>query len=475
MHSVNGQDWGRYWCFGDSAGIDFSNPAVPTPFESYMDNAWSCASIGDSAHGLFFYAHSFYWPRWLQGTLLTTAVHNKYHSLMDNGDSLIGDMHDGMTIFPKPNSQNLFYLIQITFSTYAGVYYSIIDPYYNLDTGIVIQKNIKLTLSDNKIQGGINAVRHGNGRDWWLICRNWDNSNRWNSFLFTPDSIIGPFEYNVGTNGNSDGGSISISKAGDKIALASYSGFIETYNFDRCSGVISTPVKITLPIPNPYYFGCEFSPNGSLLYVSVTDNIFGDSLRLYQFDITNSNPGSTVQKLYCEKVPASGGMLKRGPDDKIYFTCLYEYGWRYADTCRNIYNENLGVINNPDIYGTGCNFSPFSFYLGGKRTYWNLPNNPNFLLGPMYGSACDSLSTGIDPVAVKQSIAIFPNPCNDILSAVGNIPSNSDFKIFDYEGSLLKEGKTKNLFLSIDVSGFVNGVYYLSINSTLFRKFIVMH
>ena len=34
------------------------------------------------------------------------------------------------------------------------------------------------------------------------------------------------------------------------------------------------------------------------------------------------------------------------------------------------YNMNLSVIENPDVVGVGCNLNLFSFYLGGKRTYW---------------------------------------------------------------------------------------------------------
>ena len=57
------QDWGRYWCFGDSAGIDFSDPAYPIPTFSEMDCAESYASVGDSIHGLLLYVQTDYWPR----------------------------------------------------------------------------------------------------------------------------------------------------------------------------------------------------------------------------------------------------------------------------------------------------------------------------------------------------------------------------------------------------------------------------
>ncbi|HPA31346.1 MAG TPA: T9SS type A sorting domain-containing protein, partial [Bacteroidia bacterium] len=61
-----------------------------------------------------------------------------------------------------------------------------------------------------------------------------------------------------------------------------------------------------------------------------------------------------------------------------------------------MYNTYLSVVNYPDSMGADCDFQPYSFYLGGNRTYYGLPNNPNYGLGALAGSACDTL-TGIVP------------------------------------------------------------------------------
>nr|MBK9653747.1 T9SS type A sorting domain-containing protein [Bacteroidota bacterium] len=67
------------------------------------------------------------------------------------------------------------------------------------------------------------------------------------------------------------------------------------------------------------------------------------------------------------------------------------FSYPYPDSMRNYINENLSVINNPNALGAACNYTPFSFYLGGKRTYYGLPNNPNYGLGRLLGSPCDTL------------------------------------------------------------------------------------
>ena len=90
------------------------------------------------------------------------------------------------------------------------------------------------------------------------------------------------------------------------------------------------------------------------------------------------------------------GLLQLGPDDKIYISCFYSandcgYDYLFCDTTWNNVNTNLSVINSLDSLGAACNFQPFGFNLGGHRTYYGLPNNPNYELKADSGSACDTL------------------------------------------------------------------------------------
>ena len=91
----------------------------------------------------------------------------------------------------------------------------------------------------------------------------------------------------------------------------------------------------------------------------------------------------------------AGGDVKRAPDGKIYFSIAYVnagVSYPYPDSVYNNYNMNLSLINSPDSFGTACDFQPYSFYLGGKRTYYGLPNNPDYFLGPKIGSPCDTIT-----------------------------------------------------------------------------------
>jgi len=471
--NMKAQDSGRYWCFGDSAGIDFSNLSMPVPVFSFMDTPYSSASLGDSL-GLLMYAHTRYWPLFIQNSRRTTVVRNRYHGLMQNGDSLIADgSYNGLTFINKPGFDSLYYLFQWGFSVDAGLYYSVVDPYYNNDSGIVIEKNVKLNLADDNIDNAIFAIRHGNGRDWWIITRFGTASNRFSVFYVGVDSIAGPIDQNIGTITPSNTNTLSVSKLGDQLCLVSQTGIVEIYNFDRCTGIISNPLPINIPF-STQFFGSEFSPNGQVLYISTTDNIFfGDSLRLFQIDLSVPNPSSAVEVLYTVRVPASGGNLRRGPDDKIYLTCLHDSGWPYQNNDRNLYNENLSVINYPDSIGLACDFMPFSFYLGGKRTYWSLPNNANFNLGELTGSACDSLTLSA-PEIKKDLFEIFPNPASAKVSFIFENDTEREIHLFDVYGRNVISKTAKDRYVSVDISSLVAGTYYIRVSGGITSKILIL-
>jgi hypothetical protein len=104
--------------------------------------------------------------------------------------------------------------------------------------------------------------------------------------------------------------------------------------------------------------------------------------------------------------------LKLGPDNKIYLSSVYNnlqtISYPYPDTVYSIYNSYLGVINSPDNIGAACDFQPYSFYLGGKRTYYGLPNNPDYDLPALVGSPCDTLvGIGEAPQIQQTTLNVF--------------------------------------------------------------------
>ncbi|MBL0339587.1 MAG: hypothetical protein IPP71_00955 [Bacteroidetes bacterium] len=184
---------------------------------------------------------------------------------------------------------------------------------------------------------------------------------------------------------------------GIKIAFVNAISLIELYNFDRCSGLINNPVQIepslSLP-PYPTYWSSEFSASGRFLYVTSSTNPIS---RLWQYDTWAPDIFASKTLIWQTSLPPyTAGALKRGPDDKIYLSCAWiqSNGWYYYPYDSTMYypeNMNLSVINSPDSAGLASDFQPWSFYLGGKRTYWGLPNNPDYDMPALAGSPCDTL------------------------------------------------------------------------------------
>ncbi|MBK9026311.1 MAG: hypothetical protein IPL69_20855, partial [Saprospiraceae bacterium] len=111
-----------------------------------------------------------------------------------------------------------------------------------------------------------------------------------------------------------------------------------------------------------------------------------------------------------QTAPLAIGGVRLGPDNKIY-VAAQSTGYPYDST--NYYPENmsLSVINQPDRRGGAvpATFSLIAFISVAKRTYWGLPNNPDYDLGPVPGSICDSLSVQISEHLPETSFTLYPN------------------------------------------------------------------
>jgi hypothetical protein len=398
----------RYWAFGDSAGIDFKNLSNPQPANSVLRARGTCASICDSVGDLLFYCGSPNWQTWLNNQGFTPKfgyVINKNHQTMQAGDSLAGLLwYQEMVIVPMPGNDSLFYVFCAgVVDPVIGLFYSIVDIKYNNGQGRVVQKNVQLR--NDSICDGITAVRHGNGRDWWVIVRSWKSypTNDITAFFIDPSGVTAmPTQY-IGTNTPFDGAyRMKFNQSGNHLYNVSAFGVFGRLDFDRCSGIFSNFIEY-VGANNPYfwYWGFEVSLDESKLYTSqIYQTANQDTGYILQFDLNDPNFLASADTLGTFTAPDTPGLLEMGPDGKIYVSIT----WAGPDTCYdylycygtvNTTNSNLSVINYPDSAGAACDFQPFSFNLGGHKTYWGLPNNHNYELGSWVGSPCDTLSVGI--------------------------------------------------------------------------------
>jgi hypothetical protein len=470
----------NYWLFGDSVGINWTSPSNPSFFNSKVRGRGTSVSIADSS-GVLIYSHSNY------TTFLfnQSKTYNRFNIPIPGSDSLyVEGWYHEMLLIPHPGNNSLVYLFTIGVNSFDGLYYTLINYKANNDSGIVIQKNIQL--QNAPAFDGLTAVRHGNGRDWWVLFKIWDGTGQSGNnltyvYVINPNGISLNSTQSIGPISTSGGGQFVFSGANNKLMHVNWRGLILLFNFDRCTGLLSAPITIEAERsgnPYPYYFSSAFSSDGSKLYVvSISpSNQPGQNDTLFQFDLTAPNISASKQVIsVLPSYERTAGNLKLAPDNKIYLTSGDQTaGTPYPDTLFTTINSYLSVINYPDSLGLACDFQPFSFYLGGARTYYGLPNNPDYELGAWVGSPCDTLTVGITENGEKDDVffqAWYNPEWNMIHVNASKLKGKSGvLRLFDVEGRVVVERKVdviKGGYFTgeIGMNGILAGVYIVSLTT----------
>ena len=375
---------GNNWCFGWSAGLDF-NGGTPVAAICSLSTEEGCSSISDTAGNLLFYT---------DGSL----VWDKNHTTMLNGFGLTGHYSSTQSaiIVKKPGSTTNYYIFTLDgigsgFSIFwDGLYFSEVDMTLNGGLGDVVAANKNTPVVSHTAEK-VAAIKHQNGTDFWIVVRledfNIQNSNTYHAYLLNSSGLnMTPVISNVGPSYYHTLGYLKASPDGSKIAAANgrfvgvsaanVTSDINLFDFDNGSGILSNPMTFDFPFNGnngnvPY--GLEFSPNSSILYVSSSES----PNKLTQFDIlAGSETLIDNSRITISTSNTGGGALQLGPDGKIYAAL-----WGEA---------NLGVINNPNVLGSGCNYNATQVNLangtlsqGGLPTYYN-----SMFVSPQ--SICDS-------------------------------------------------------------------------------------
>jgi hypothetical protein len=384
--------------------IDFNfQPPIAVLDEREMDFEAANTSICDAQGNLLFYSNGIY-------------VANYLHEPIENGMQLDAGpfssdwAEDGVrypqTLLstPNPSDTNEYFLIHLPIDTVSDttnlygyrvlslkLYYSRINMSGNNGAGIVLEKN-QVLVQDTLDNGKLTAVRHANGRDWWIVVPE-NDSNGFYRLLVTPDTILNKGLQAIGDTVPSGLGQAAFSPDGTKYARLNIyrlgqDQYVDIYDFDRCTGTFSNPVQFTYR-DTALMGGLAFSENSRFLYVSSFKYF-------YQFD------------LEAEDISASRFTIGSMLDHPDAITCFFlsqlaPNGEIIAGTCGT--NDSLHVIRKPNKKGNKSEFI-FNGFVLPTLNFRTIPNFPYYGLGPMDGSSCDTL--GIDnpvPVAAFEYTA----------------------------------------------------------------------
>lgn len=403
-------NWHLGYRFNDSVSlphrgvtnINFNSPSVNPTFNydsfKIIDFDWTCGDISNF-DGNYLFSYNGY------------TLENYSNKILRNGQGgfshqqLYGDVtYQAGCILPI-STHNKFILIHdflyldYYWKTYwsNGFRYSVIDMNSNNSKGTVILKN-NLVLGDTLDYGRILAIKHANGRDWWVIRGRFDMKSFY-KFLISEDRVNLYDHQVIGEYQPVPLGGVTVSPKGDKIVyfhqhIAPLNGlpgepgfFINTFDFDRTNGQLSNPIVMKISRDTGYLFGAAFSPNGKYLYISRINYLF-------QIDVTKDSMVLDTVAVYdgFKYINTNNfilstwfGFLEKAPDGRIYGN---------TNCCTQQY---MFYIDKPNLKGKACNVKQHSIKITDHN---NLPSFPNYRLGPNDGSDADTL--GIDNIPVAE-------------------------------------------------------------------------
>ncbi|MEO5673242.1 MAG: T9SS type A sorting domain-containing protein [Chitinophagales bacterium] len=386
------------------AKIDFSSgmPISDTLINATMPIPNTKANICDTAGNLLFYTNGIWIANrdddtMMNGYGVTSGFGANYWSF--TGTLIL----QGALILPVQDHPNDYYLFavnaddSITFRPHKLVY-SRVDMTLDGGLGGVTDKNISIVDSVTLTNGRITACKHADGKSWWLIAHE-SNNSKYLKWLVTADSIYGPYFQTIGSDygtGFTDvTGQSAFSNDGSLFATFGNNFKLDIMDFDRCTGIFSNCNTITfnynyLSVGIPK--GCLFSPNDRFIYANTDGRMWQVDLQsdtgLYEIDTVGYYDSTS------DPFPAYFANSALGPDGKIY---IGEWNG----------NIHLHVINAPNQKGAACHFQQHSY----KLPVYNgtVPNFVNYDLGPLkifeadagtnkYISNGDTVQLGTPPI-----------------------------------------------------------------------------
>jgi len=438
----------------DGTLLDFRQDSVQiTYFSKKMFINGTNTSICDTAGSLLLYSNG-------------CIIANRNNEILINGDALspgylgrdycpyIGSpLPQGAIILPRPHTPNQYYLfnsdldyveypdtsmsISSTLTT-LRVYYHLIDM--NEKPGTIVEK-YQIAVMDTMPTEYLQAVRHANGEDWWLL-KPESLSNCQYIFLITKEGVQPPIKQCVGKVWSKRDwtGQAVFSPDGRKyVRFNPYNG-LNIFDFDRCNGQLSNPVHIAFDSID--VGGAAISTNSRYLYVTT-------SWRIYQFDlqamdITFSKTLVAEYDGFVSVSPTNFYIAQLAPDNKIYISSTSS-------------TDFLHVIIKPNERGINCNVVQHGIKLAFLSLY-GLPNLPHYRLGKST-EPCVTATEEIEEQ--KQKIQIYPNPTSGTITITLPTKYPSTLHIFNALGEMVKKIAI-NQSITLNVADLPSGLYVCS-------------
>jgi hypothetical protein len=407
--SASAQKQANIWYFGPGLGLDFTSGA-PVAVSGGQTGTYKGSSLPQEGTSVISDA---------QGRLLCytggLCLWNRQHNIMPHGDSLSG--HNSSTqssvIIPKPGSNHLMYVftsssIDALYPPGAGVLprgyrYTVVDMCLDSTRGDVVSGQKNILLADNNSEKLCACKAGGSNEGYWVLGHG-AFTDSFFAWRLSASGLSSPVISQIGHRARNGGemiGQMKFNAAGTKVAVTyatSAPSAIELFNFNNATGVVSNLCRISVDsgVSNTYLYSMEFSPDGSKLYVAVTEGSV--ARRIYQYDLSAGSCSAVAASKYLlhqsASVPGSTSSMQAGPDGKIYV----------FDT-----TSRIGCIPNPNAAGSAAGYNASAVSISAASPFLSFPN---FIAGFQYSNGvvdCAAASIG-NELPTASAVSVFPNP-----------------------------------------------------------------
>jgi len=443
--------------------VDTFEQSVGVPYYTLYEAAQICNKEGKITA---YFNGGELWDRFQKKILVDIFM-----NAAEDQDFALAYLSNSSLIIPLPNQDSIYLLIGCTdlkmddrYGVRAGEQISTVTFREMQDGSLkILSRNRGLHQSKYTFESAMTAVRHANGRDWWVVCpKRW--GKYFNIFRLDPQGLHFSHESSVQDTildgafdavFSPDGQFYARGEITKHISMYQKINKIQIFPFDRCSGTFGEPVSFQLPLEDTSSFGQGiFDRTSRYLYISTCASLY--QADMYADDI----PASLIKVCgYDQQIKDSKKLLCiasgfLAPDGKIY---MFDGNNNFRTT----------VINNPSERGLACD-ARYADLMKISCTGMSLGNMPDFNLGPADGTVCDSL--GLDAVSihrnVSSSVPLTISPSPTIGDCTVMLPSQGGrLAVYDARGHITLSYIIQNYQMEQALS-LPQGVYYIAYHST---------
>ncbi|MCS6928220.1 MAG: hypothetical protein NZM43_01870, partial [Saprospiraceae bacterium] len=189
------------------------------------------------------------------------------------------NLAQSMVLLQDPGNSQVFHFFHVPLANPVeptDLLHTAVDLGANGGEGSTLFKN-RVLVSDTIHYDGLHAVRHANGRDWWVVAAK-QRSNKYYLLLLDPQGVRVQEQLVGVPTVSADRGEMAFSPDGRRLARYNPRDGLRLFNFDRCTGMLYHPqyIEVSGVHIGGLYAGMGWSADSRYLYLT-------DAYKLFQF------------------------------------------------------------------------------------------------------------------------------------------------------------------------------------------------